>query len=231
MFAGCAVNPSGASRHSMFYAEDTDNVRNSASSSRSSGACNSRYRIRSGDTLSGIAVKCSVDMELLAKVNHLEPPYPLTAGQHLSIPSGAISVKNQPEASDENLAEPEMPDWFWPMDKSVPFTFNRDVAGHHALIFSPKIGQSVYAVDAGRVAYAGDDLPHYGNMVVIKHENGYVTVYAYNHRLTVTKDQQVKRGQMIALAGQSGDASQPQLYFEARYLGRKVDVKRLIKAP
>ena len=77
-------------------------------------------------------------------------------------------------------------------------------------------GTSVRAAEDGKVAYAGSALKGYGNLVLIRHTNGYVTAYANNGELDVKSGDTVKRGQVIAKSGQTGDVSTPQLHFEVR---------------
>ena len=77
-------------------------------------------------------------------------------------------------------------------------------------------GTSVRAADGGVVAYAGNELKGYGNLVLIRHDNGYVTAYAHAKELFVKRGDTVKRGDVIAKAGQTGSVSSPQLHFEVR---------------
>ena len=84
-------------------------------------------------------------------------------------------------------------------------------------------GTPVKAVENGVVAYAGNELKGYGNLVLIRHDNGYVSAYANNGELKVKRGEQVKRGQTIATSGQSGNVSSPQLHFELRKGSTPVD--------
>jgi murein DD-endopeptidase MepM/ murein hydrolase activator NlpD len=77
-------------------------------------------------------------------------------------------------------------------------------------------GTSVKAAEDGVVAYAGNELKGYGNLVLVRHQNGYVTAYAHASELMVKRGDQVKRGQIIARAGQTGNVPAPQLHFEIR---------------
>ena len=77
-------------------------------------------------------------------------------------------------------------------------------------------GTSVRAAEDGKVAYAGNALKGYGNLVLIRHSNGFVTAYANNGEIDVKSGDTVKRGQVIAKSGQTGDVSSPQLHFEVR---------------
>jgi murein DD-endopeptidase MepM/ murein hydrolase activator NlpD len=84
-------------------------------------------------------------------------------------------------------------------------------------------GTSVKAAEAGVVAYAGNDLKGYGNLVLIRHPNGFVTAYANNGEIDVKRGEIVKRGQVIAKSGQSGNVASPQLHFELRKGSTPVD--------
>jgi murein DD-endopeptidase MepM/ murein hydrolase activator NlpD len=84
-------------------------------------------------------------------------------------------------------------------------------------------GTSVKAAEGGVVAYAGSELKRYGNLVLIKHDNDFVTAYAHNSTLLVTRGDNVMRGQVIAKAGQSGSVKKPQIHFEVRQGSKAVD--------
>lgn len=85
------------------------------------------------------------------------------------------------------------------------------------------VGTSVKASEAGTVAYSGSEVKGYGNMIIIRHPDGWVSVYANNGDLKVKRGDQVTRGQVVALSGQSGDVSSPQLHFELRKGSSPVD--------
>jgi murein DD-endopeptidase MepM/ murein hydrolase activator NlpD len=89
--------------------------------------------------------------------------------------------------------------------------------------FSVPKGTPVKAAENGVVAYAGDELPGFGNLVLIRHADGYVTAYAHNDELLVQKCDVVTRGQIISKAGASGKASSPQLHFELRKDSKPID--------
>jgi murein DD-endopeptidase MepM/ murein hydrolase activator NlpD len=84
-------------------------------------------------------------------------------------------------------------------------------------------GAEVHASEAGKVAYAGNELKGYGNLILIRHDNGWVSAYAHNDQLLVKRDDVVRRGQVIAKAGKTGSVDQPQLHFELRQGSRPVD--------
>ena len=84
-------------------------------------------------------------------------------------------------------------------------------------------GTPVLSADAGTVAYAGNELRGYGNLILIKHADGWMTAYAHNSKLLVTRGQKVQRGQVIARVGATGAVSEPQLHFEVRRGSRALD--------
>ncbi len=84
-------------------------------------------------------------------------------------------------------------------------------------------GTPVKAAEAGTVAYAGSEVKGYGNLVLIRHDNGYVSAYAHNGDLDVKRGQKVTRGQVIAKSGQSGNVTSPQLHFEIRKGATPID--------
>ncbi len=81
---------------------------------------------------------------------------------------------------------------------------------------SAPLGTSVKAGDKGTVAYAGNGLKGFGNLILIKHSDGYITAYAHNDKILVKKGQTVARGEKIATVGKTGGVSAPQLHFEVR---------------
>ena len=90
-------------------------------------------------------------------------------------------------------------------------------------------GTNVVAADNGVVAYAGDDLKGFGNLVLIKHAGGFVTTYAHNEKLLVKRGDKVKRGQAIATVGDSGSVTQPQVHFQVRQGAHAVDPRPLME--
>ncbi len=84
-------------------------------------------------------------------------------------------------------------------------------------------GTAVHAAEDGTVAYAGSELKGYGNLILVRHDNGWVTAYAHNDQLMVKRGDKVQRGQVIAKAGRTGSVDQPQLHFELRQGSKPVD--------
>ncbi len=117
--------------------------------------------------------------------------------------------------------------WAWPAGGNVAGQFEEGKS--KGLVISGKAGDPVLAAADGRVVYAGSGLRGYGNLVILKHNNTYLTAYAHNQSLAVKEDQAVRRGQKIAEMG-STDAERVQLHFEIRRLGKPIDPSRLLPA-
>ena len=91
-------------------------------------------------------------------------------------------------------------------------------------------GTQVRASDDGVVAYAGNELKGYGNLILIRHANGFVTAYAHASEIMVKRNDPVRRGQVIAKSGQTGGVSTPQLHFEIRKGSSPVDPAQYLPA-
>ena len=117
------------------------------------------------------------------------------------------------------------PAWAWPAGGTVVAGFEE--GKQKGLAISGKAGDPVLAAADGRVVYAGSGLRGYGNLVIVKHNNTYLTAYAHNQTLLVKEDQAVRRGQKIAEMG-SSEAERVQLHFEIRRQGKPVDPARLL---
>jgi lipoprotein NlpD len=115
--------------------------------------------------------------------------------------------------------------WMWPAAGAVVLPFEEGKA--KGLVIAGKAGDPVLAAADGRVVYAGSGLRGYGNLVILKHNNTYLTAYAHNQTLLVKEDQAVRRGQRIAEMGAT-DAERVQLHFEIRKQGKPVDPARLL---
>ena len=117
--------------------------------------------------------------------------------------------------------------WIWPGNGVVLAGF--DEVKNKGLDIGGAAGDAVVAAAEGRVVYAGSGLRGYGNLVILKHNNTYLTAYAHNQTLLVKEDQTVKRGQKIAEMGNS-DADRVKLHFEVRRQGKPVDPAKYLPA-
>jgi murein DD-endopeptidase MepM/ murein hydrolase activator NlpD len=117
-------------------------------------------------------------------------------------------------------AEPAgaIPAFRWPVRGRIIAGFGRQQNGaqNDGINLAVPAGTPIKAADDGIVAYAGNELKGYGNLVLVRHSNGYVSAYANASQLLVKRGETVKRGQVIARAGQTGSVTSPQLHFEIR---------------
>ena len=113
----------------------------------------------------------------------------------------------------------------WPVTGKIisPFGPRADGTHNDGINVAAPMGTDVHAAEGGVVAYAGDELKGYGNLVLLRHDNGWVTAYAHADELLVKRGDRVKRGDVIARAGRTGQVDQPQLHFELRQGQRPVD--------
>ncbi|MDF1482727.1 peptidoglycan DD-metalloendopeptidase family protein [Extensimonas sp. H3M7-6] len=132
-----------------------------------------------------------------------------------------------PSATSATAAAPVEDDvsFIWPASGSLLAGF--DEARNKGYDIAGKAGDPVYAAADGRVVYAGAGLRGYGNLIILKHSNTFLTAYAHNQALLVKEDQTVKRGQKIAEMG-STDADRVKLHFEIRKQGKPVDPARYL---
>jgi len=122
------------------------------------------------------------------------------------------------------------PAWLWPTDGQVATRFGSSVGIATGIGIRGREGQPVRAAASGRVVYVGSGLIGYGQLVIIKHSEAYLSAYGYNSRVLVSQGQDVARGATIAFMGQ-GPERQPRLHFEIRRDGVPIDPLLLLQAP
>ncbi len=164
-----------------------------------------------------------------------ELPKPEPKAKQLAVvqPKAVEPVKPEQKAAAPAPAEQEQTgslpkgddassaDFRWPARGRVISAYTK--GGNDGINIAVPEGTPVKAADGGTVAYAGSELKGYGNLVLIRHPNGYVSAYAHNGELNVKRGQTVSRGQVIAKSGQSGNVSSPQLHFELRKGATPID--------
>ncbi|QWA10032.1 murein hydrolase activator NlpD [Sodalis ligni] len=117
--------------------------------------------------------------------------------------------------------------WRWPTDGKIIDSFSAAEGGNKGIDISGSRGQPVKATADGRVVYAGNALRGYGNLIIIKHNDDYLSAYAHNDTMLVREQQEVKAGQSIATMGSTGTSS-VRLHFEIRYKGKSVNPLRYL---
>lgn len=200
------------------------------------------YRVREGDTLYAIAWRYRLDYKELARWNDIGPPYLIHPGQKLVLvdpqylperyrqasrpdkPAPATTGLNPPPSSPlpARPAGPPPERFLWPTEGKVVRTFDGSKNGSQGIDIAGREGQPVTAAAAGKVVYSGSGLVGYGKLVIVKHNDDYLSAYAHNRRLHVEEDEQVESGQKIAEMGVA-ENNTPRLHFEIRRQGRPVD--------
>ncbi len=149
---------------------------------------------------------------------------PAPAASSAARPASAAAVA--PPVGATPMGEDEVA-WIWPTNGSLLAGF--DEVKNKGLDISGKAGDPILAAGDGRVVYAGAGLRGYGNLIILKHNNTYLTAYAHNQTLLVKEDQAVRKGQKIAEMGNS-DADRVKLHFEIRRQGKPVDPAQYLPA-
>ena len=136
-----------------------------------------------------------------------------------------VAIEPRPEPAKAGERDPDAIDFMWPAKGRVLAGFSEPTSKGVAI--GGKIGDPVVAAAQGRVMYTGTGIRGYGKLIVIKHDNGFNSVYAHNREILVKEGQTVARGQKIAELGDS-DADAPKLHFEIRKAGKPVDPLRYL---
>ncbi len=209
-----------------------------------------QYVVKRGDTLYSIALATGNDYRELAQLNGISQPYTIYVGQTLALKSSALPRKTESErksAPKQEVARVDQPKsggysapavttnnskekgqaattvrWQWPSSSTVIAGFAKAEQGNKGLDFGGKRGDPVYAAADGRVVYAGSALRGFGNLLIIKHNDDYLSAYAHNQTLLVKEQSAVKAGQKIAEMGDSG-TDKVKLHFEIRLRGQPVN--------
>jgi lipoprotein NlpD len=205
--------------------------------------------VRRGDTLYKIAWQHGVDQRDLARWNSLRNPDLIHVGQRLRLtpPATASSRPAPPRTASSPRTGPATapssrpaapaasppppalppPQWAWPTEGQVITRFGAPGGIATGIGIGGRAGQPVRAAAAGNVVYVGSGLIGYGQLVIIKHNETYLSAYGYNDTVFVGQGQQVVRGQSIATMGR-GPERQARLHFEIRRNGVPVDPLQLL---
>lgn len=216
------------------------------------------YTVKPGDTMIRIGLEAGQNWRDIARWNNIERPYPLEVGQTLRIvppaavaavspapSSGSVAVSRPVTSSGATASPVPAPSatagplsssgsgeediaWIWPT-KSTSVLAGFDDVKNKGLDIAGNAGDPVLAAADGRVVYVGAGLRGYGNLIILKHNNTYLTAYAHNQALLVKEDQTVQKGQKIAEMGNS-DADRVKLHFEVRRQGKPVDPAKYLPA-
>ena len=196
--------------------------------------------VQKGDTLYSIAREESLTTSQLARWNRISRPYAIYPGQKLRLtpPSQSLgssaridppvvvqpkvaSLPEEPEV-DADALPTSVSRWNWPVNGEVVKTFNAGDTARKGIAIAGNRGQDIKAAAAGKVVYSGNGLISYGNLVIIKHSNSFLSAYAHNRKLMVREGDSVAAGQVIAHMG-TVENGRAQLHFEIRKDGKPVN--------
>ncbi len=159
--------------------------------------------------------------QLMAEAGAATPLAPMTPAT--PVPASPIPAAPDPDRSGTDR---EDVDWMWPVKGKVLAPFTESSKG---MDIGGRKGAPVVAAASGRVVYAGAGLRGYGKLIIIKHNNTWLSAYAHNDNLLVKEQQDVRKGQRIAEMG-SSDSDQVKLHFEVRRVGKPVDPAKILPA-
>jgi len=196
------------------------------------------YVVQKGDTLHSIAFRFGIAEQTLASWNDLSPPYKVNTGKVLRLiqpkqairpdlgsrPAVGVVEKRRDSPQKKSTISIDNNDilklyWQWPLKGSILKTYSAEDS--KGIDIAGEIGQTVRAAAAGKVVYSGDGLFGYGNLLIIKHDDLYLSAYANNSKLLVSEGAEVDKGQPIAEVGSVG--SRACLHFEIRKNGSPVN--------
>lgn len=210
------------------------------------------HHVAPGETLYSIALRYDLDYKKLSQINRLDSSYRIAPGQILNLdtstykppaPRAAASAKppvskpsvrpSRPEAGSKNQSTTKAPPtvitkssssikWNWPVKGEVLERFQTNGGLNKGIDIRGKLGEPVLAAADGEVVYSGSGLRGYGKLVIVKHNEQFLSAYAHNRVLVVAEGDKVKAGQKIAEVGFSG-TNTAKLHFEIRLDGKPVD--------
>ena len=199
------------------------------------------HRVEDGETLYSIGWQYGYDYRTLAAWNDIDAPYVIKPGQWLRItpPSGGgtktATAPHQPKHVIETSVSPphdrspppqaqQVIRWSWPARGKLVVKFSPHQPMQKGVDIAGSLGEPVRAAAAGRVVYSGSGLIGYGNLVIIKHSEHYLSAYGYNRTLLVQEGDEVTRGQEIAEMGSAASGDKDiKLHFEIRRDGDPVN--------
>ena len=199
--------------------------------------------VQDGETLYMIAWEAGLDYRQLAEWNKLSSPYSLKAGSRLRLTGPLTLSKSKQKQTDVDEIEDANPAissgdtidirkqtsvilWAWPAKGKVIKQFNRE-RGSNGIDIAGMIGAEVKAAYDGLVVYAGSGLRGYGELIIVQHNDVYLSAYAHNSRLLVNEGEAVRRGEVIAELGSTATKS-PRLHFEIRRNGKPINPLNLL---
>jgi len=195
----------------------------------------SQHIVRRGETLFSIAWRYGKDPADVSRWNRLGDGSLIYPGQviRLTPPTGSGRAGTSKQASNKQPlpkipAQPPPP-WTWPTSGRITVDFGGKPGSGTGVLIDGKAGQAIVAAASGRVVYAGGGLIGYGQLIILKHNDTYLSAYGHNAKLLVKEGQTVTKGQRIATMGE-GPERKPRLHFEIRRNGKPVNPRQYLPA-
>ena len=200
------------------------------------------HKVKKGETLYSISRRYKTDVYSISKLNNLKNINSINEGQALKI-YGDLKIGNKNNISNGNKANIKKNDskkkslksvkkttlnfeqtlnknskFIWPVKGKLISKYGKSTDGffNDGININSKLNQKVGASNDGVVIYSGNEIPGYGNLVLIKHSQNWITAYAHLGKVTIEKGDKVKKGEIIGLVGKTGNVRKPQLHFEIR---------------
>ena len=206
-----------------------------------------QHRVNEGESLYAIAWMYDLDYNSLALANNISRPYVIFPGQELILDISNVAANNsstnssnqnqesivitrntsgnaqsRPVGSDNTLLR-----WVWPAQGNIIAIFSASNNENKGIDIAGDNGDSVLAAESGEVVYAGNGLLRYGELIIVKHNDQFLSAYAHNDSIGVSEGDIVARGQKIANLGSTG-IDRNMLHFEIRLAGKPVDPERYL---
>ena len=164
----------------------------------------------------------------VARQEPLQMPAEVTTPAVTTVAAPALPASARSAGAGEVLGgQPAGQGWLWPSTGKVTASYSQSSGDRRGIDIIGKLGDPVYAAKSGTVVYAGNGLVGYGNLIIVKHDDEYLSAYAHSSRIAVSEGQQVKAGDKIAEIGSSG-TDQTKLHFQIRREGKPVDPMRYL---
>jgi len=189
--------------------------------------------VRRGETLFSIAWRYGKDPADVARWNRLGDGSLIYPGQviRLTPPAGGTgsSAGSSSRKPLPKIPAQPPPAWAWPTSGRISVEFGGKPGSGTGVLIDGKAGQAIVAAASGRVVYAGGGLIGYGQLIILKHNDTYLSAYGHNAKLLVKEGQTVKKDQRIATMGE-GPERKPRLHFEIRRNGKPVNPRQYLPA-
>ena len=200
------------------------------------------YIVQKGDTLYSIAFRYGMDYKSLAKTNGIKPPYTIYLNQKLSLKDVAFTPLSDSGPDTDNVSRDKVKKkkvkvakrlrsksvgWSWPLQGEVLNKFSLSQPMNKGIDIAGKKDSPVFAAADGNVVYAGGNLRGYGKLVILKHEEDYLSAYGNNEVILVKEGDSVSIGSVISRVGRSASGEEF-LHFEIRRDGKPVNPLRLL---